>query len=683
MKPTETRIHFFRRLKSLCCYSMIYITTLSSAFAGSSDSLLQLKTMSLENLMQITVFSASKKTELLSNVPAAMHVITREEILRSGARTLPDLLRGVPGLSVANMDAHTWAISSRGFNGLFANKLLVLMDGRALYTPLYSGVYWDMQDTLIEDIERIEIIRGPGATIWGANAVNGVINIITRNANETSGLFASAGAGSNDKNSLNVRYGNRGDKLSYRIYAKRLERDNFDAHEGDGEHADSWQNETGGFRIDWVAANRNQIKIQGDIFHGSSEQTTTLGAGTKFETDVDLAGGNLQLQWKKQLSNNASWSLQTYLDRSLRDDWFLAQSRTTWDTSFNHSFSLLDNQSITWGGGYRYTTDHTTGGEYSAMVPASRSNDILNLFIQDDWMLLDDELHLLIGSKVEHNDYSGYEIQPTARILWTPNKQHSFWGSVSYAVRTPSRADSDLVATIAQINSEQTISTPFGPMTVPATTTMGVTGNPEFDSEKLLAYEIGYRMQAHKNFSLDAACFYNIYKDLRTQDFGTPEVNPLATPIQVYLPITIGNNMDGKTYGFELNTNWQARSWWKLSASYSWMKMLLHHKRATGDPIGEKAEEETPEHQASLKSYIDLPHNVKWDTSLFYVDNFSQVPAHLRCDMRLAWSPNPSWEISLKGENLFDKSHREFFDSLGMITSDVPRNWYAEIKYHF
>lgn len=682
MKNQQRKNYTFRLSRLVCISIFICLLIAQSAFSAESDSLLKLKAMSLENLMQLTVFSASKKPEQLSNVAAAMHVITREDIRRSGARTLPDLLRGVPGLSVANMDAHTWAITSRGFNGLFANKLLVLMDGRTLYTPLYSGVYWDMQDTLLNDIERIEIIRGPGATIWGANAVNGVINIITRKAEDTDGLFASTGGGSLDKTSLNARYGKAGDQLSYRIYAKYLDRDHFDSHEDDT-HRDSWQNEKGGFRLDMAVDDDNQISIQGDIYHGTSDQMTTLGSGIKFESDVRLSGGSLQFQWERQLNEDSAWSVQTYMDRSLRDDWFLDQSRTTWDISFNHRFSFLGNQDIVWGGGYRYTTDRTTGGAYSAMYPASQTTEIVNLFVQDDWTLITDKLHLIFGSKIEHNDYNGYEVQPTARLLWTLNNQHSLWAAISRAVRTPSRADSDLYATVAQVETTETINTPYGPMTVPATITMNVSGNPDFQSEKLIAYEIGHRAQIHKDFSIDTALFYNVYKDLRTQDSGNPVVNPSVSPVEINIPMAIGNNMDGETLGIELAANWQVNQHWRLAGSYSWLRIFLHHNAVDGDLMGENAEDETPEHQASLRSYLDLPNDLEWDTSLFYFNGFYNVPAHLRCDMRLGWNPSSNWELSVKVENLFDDGHREYFNSLGLVTSDVPRNWYAEVKYLF
>ena len=689
MRGRNNQVTLLNQFSKIWVYLLISLFLIPPVFAAEDGNLQQLKSMSLENLMQITVFSAAKKSEQLSGVAAAMYVINREDIRRSGARTLPDLLRGVPGLTVANVDAHSWAITSRGFNGLFANKLLILMDGRTLYTPLYSGVYWDMQDTLLEDIERIEIIRGPGATIWGANAVNGVINIITRNTEDTDGVFVSAGGGSLDKSLLNARFGKAGEKLSYRIYAKRLDRDNFESHNKSGEHPDSWKNEKTGFRADWAANNDNQLSFQGDLYQGKSDQLMTYGSGTNFQSDVDYSGGNIQFQWDKQLSEESAWNIQTYLDRSLRDDGFLDQSRTTWDVSFSHHFKFLEFQEINWGGGYRYTTDRTSGSPVNSWDPASSSDEIYNLFIQDDFSMLNDKLHLLLGSKFEHNDYTGYEIQPTARLIWTPDARNSFWGAVSRAVRTPSRTDTDLTSQgIMRTATTVPVDTPIGPVLVPAISSVSVYGDSDFKSEELIAYEIGYRSQLHENFSLDIALFYNEYKKLRTQEPGDPIIDASVMPIEIVVPVNAGNNMSGETFGAELVANWQVDTNLRLTGTYSWLKMQLHHHGDNGDLIGEADENVTPEHQASLRSYIDLPYDLEWDTGLFYssqsyFNKENKVPAHLRCDMRLGWIPSPAWELSLKVENLFDDQHPEYFDNLGLVASDYPRNWYAEVKYYF
>ena len=676
------------KISLICILLLSLLLCATNGIAAETDSLQQLKSMSLENLMQLTVFSASKKTENLSDVAAAMYVITREDIRRSGARTLPDLLRGVPGLTVANMDAHTWAISSRGFNGRFANKLLVLMDGRTLYTPLYSGVYWDMQDTLLEDIERIEIIRGPGATIWGANAVNGVINIITRKAEDTDGFFASSGGGSLDK-TLNARFGRAGEKLSYRIYAKYLDRDKFERHENDEEHPDDWKNENAGFRSDWEINKENQVSFFGDIYHGKSDQLTTTGSGHNDQSDVRYSGGNFQVQWQKDLLEDSALNVQAYVDRYLRESGFLNQSRTTYDLSFSHHFTLCKDQKVIWGGGYRYTTDHTSGSPTHTWNPASSGDEIWNLFVQDDLRLFDDRLHLIFGSKFEHNDYTGFEIQPSVRVVWAPDVRNSFWGAISRAVRTPSRTDSALTSkNLLMQATTTTVNTPMGPVSVPVVMSMSIYGNPDFESEEVIAYETGYRTQFDDDLSLDVVFFYNDYKNLRTQEPGAPVIDTHVLPVTVILPVTMGNNMSGETFGAELATNWQVTSYWKLSGSYSWIKLQLHHHGQNGDYIGEKEEHMVPEHQASLRSYVDFPHGLEWDVGLYYFSKYffsslNTVPAHLRCDMRIGWHPAENWELSVKVENLFDDQHREYFDNLGLITSDIPRNWYAEIKYHF
>lgn len=683
-KHSSSIVRNSSRLKAVSALFLMMIQLIASPVAATeTDPLLQLKSMSLENLMQVTVFSASMKQEKLSNVSAAMHVITHLDIVRSGARTLPDLLRGVPGLHVANIDAHTWSVASRGMGNLFSNKLLVLMDGRTLYTPLYSGVYWDMQGTLLEDIERIEIIRGPGATIWGANAVNGVINIITRKAVDTTGVYTSAGGGDSDKINLNVRAGHTTGDLSYRVYATHLNRNNFEMAQGSGEHPDNWQNDRAGFRLDWEIDQQQDINILGDIYKGTTEQLVDIGNADTYHSDVDLAGGNIQLKWNNQLSSNSAWQVQTYLDRYLRDDGLLKQSRTTWDISFNHRFPIFDHQDFIWGGGYRYTTDRTKSGIATYLDPANKSLEVLNLFAQNDIAFIDDTLHFILGSKFEHNDYTSFEIQPTARVLWTPNNKSSFWGAVSRAVRTPSRADTNIQGTILEGDTAVMVDTPFGPTTVPAHFQVNLEGNPQFKTEELIAYELGYRTQPLPEVSFDIALFYNDYKNLRTQEVGAPIIDNSTLPVQITAPATIANSMVGEAYGAELSSIWQVTQNLRLSGSYSWYKLTVHHSNQDADMGGTDIETETPEHQASLKSYLDLPYDLQWDTSLYYFSNMYMTPKHLRCDMRVAWQPTEAMEISFKVENLFDDEHKEYFDNLGLAVSAVPRNWYAELKYRF
>ncbi len=671
---------------------LMSVSLVFTAFCAQTDSLDALKTMSLENLMQVTVYSASKQEEFLSDVATAMYVIDREDIRRSGARTLPDLLRGVPGLHVVSIDGHTWEITARGFGGAFANKLLVLMDGRTLYTPMYSGVYWDMQDTLLEDIERIEVIRGPGATIWGANAVNGVINIITRNAAETVGSFAQVGGGDLDRNSLSGRFGQSLGHLSYRVYAKHLDRSNFGTTYSDiigsDENNDSWRTERGGFHIDLDGTRGSSLTLSGDIYQGSADQLLAFSSDSFQPSDVEYSGGNLQFQWQNEFSEISTVTLSSYLDRSLREDGYGKQARTTWDVALTQTIDLSTlRQKLVWGGGYRYTEDQTA---YSSFIPVSErflvldpissTEEVVNLFIQDDIELVADRLHLVVGSKFEHNGYTGFEFQPSIRTTWTPTEHQSVWAAVSRAVRTPSRLESDM---LIYFDGDMD----YGGTTYPTDVT--IAGDSDFESEELIAYELGYRVEPMERLSVDLALFYNDYDNLRS---GTGSYSPyydLGPPVTVdYIDVdyAMGNEMDGETYGLELSANWQVRRDWRLTGSYSWIKMQLDRPADDYDLLLEEVETSVPEHQASLKSSVDLPYDLEWDTSLYYfssVGDMYKVDPHLRCDMRLGWMPNEKLELSLSVQNLFDDYHREYYSHFGLASGEVPRNWYAELKYRF
>ncbi len=646
--------------------------------AANDEDLSYLKQLSLENLLDIEISSVSKKTEKLSDAAAAIYVITQEDIRRSGSRNLPEVLRMVPGLHVAQIDAHTWAITARGFNGLFANKLLVLIDGRSVYTPLFSGVYWDVQDTLLEDIERIEVIRGPGATIWGANAVNGVINIITKRADETQGWLLQTGTGNIDKATGNLRYGGKiGDHASFRIYGKYLDRDNLLDDEGH-EAQNGWDSARGGFRLDWQARETDQLTLQGDIYDSDGEQelffeslADTFPNG--LAASVDASGGNLLARWQRRFSIDSSLTVQGYYDRTERRDAFLDERRDTWDLDVSHRFAPAANQEMVWGVGYRFTRDETDPGLSSAMVPDDRRDQIFSLFVQDDLAFFNDRLHLIFGSKLEHNDYTGWEVQPSARLLWAPDARHTLWAAVSRAVRSPSRSEHDLQA--------------FSGVTVsgmpPTVTIRKVMGDNDFDSEELVAYELGYRTQPHRDLAFDIALFYNDYRRLRTLVTGTPIA---AGPGTIILPLEFSNRMEGETYGLEAVANIQLRTWWRLAAGYTWFNIALHADDEVIEATGEVTEGNDPEHQFSLRSYMNLPGDLALDTALFYCDSLhgGDLPAYYRLDVRLGWRPLQALEISLKVENLLDDKHPEFEETIFYTRpGQVPRSVYGEITWKF
>ena len=672
-----------RNNRSIYALSMLAISlTLMASVVCAEDleRIEQLKSMSLENLMDVTVYSASHKNQLLVDVSSAIYVITREDIRRSGARTLPDLFRGVPGLHVANIDAHTWAISARGFNGVFSNKLLVMIDGRSIYTPLYSGVYWDSQDTLLHDIERIEIIRGPGATIWGANAVNGVINIITRRAEDTASGYVATGIGSTDKNSQEIRFGSSGEQLSYRAYGKRLERDNYHYYDGSAHEAyDNWHNHQAGFRLDCHAKQKNKLTFQGDIFSVKAKQLLTYDIVNLplFYEDVRSQGGNLMATLEVEESATSKWTLKTYIDRFIRDDGYFDQSRTTLDLKLHNQRQIGDSHEIVWGGEYRYNSDHlrTSNEETYTIDPDSATEQLFSLFIQDEWTLQPDGIKLISGTKLEHNDYTGYEIQPSLRILWNPRPSLSVWASVSRAVRTPSRTENGLSALVNV--DDQTIPTAAGPVTVP--TYVLIDPDTQGHSESLIAYEIGWRTLIGDALSIDTAMFYNDYKDIRSTT-TRPSEGVNGTLI---IPASFDYRTEGHSYGVEISMVWKILSAWRLNMNYSWLKLELKQPDNTIDIFFENITEGTPEHQVSLTSLIDLPYSCELDTTIYYFSSLYDTPSHIRTDVRVGWLPNTNWEVSIKGENIFDPEYREYPANFGVISSQVPRGWYAQVKYYF
>ncbi len=645
------------------------------------DKILYLKTLSLEELLRVEVTSVSKKSEELFDAPAAAYVITSEDLRRSGATSIPEALRMVPGLQVAHIDANKWAISSRGFNGWFANKLLVLIDGRSVYTPLYSGVYWDVQDTLLEDIDRIEVIRGPGATLWGANAVNGVINIITKQAKETQGTLASAGLGSEEKG-FGSRYGGKiGDDACFRIYAKYFNRDEFvDASGNDAD--DEWDMIRGGFRVDWTLSENDSLTFQGDIYNGDENQTLTLSSFLSepfvrtTKDDMQVAGGNVLTRWNRIFSDTSDISFQFYYDRSRRNEGVIDLTYDIFDFDCRHRFAIGKRQEVVWGIGYRYVRDEVDGTFSASITPDSREDNLFSAFIQEEISLFPDRLNLTIGSKFEHNGYTGFEIQPNIRLLWTPKDRHSIWAAVSRAVRTPSRAEHDMRTNLATGKNGR------GDISL-----MALLGNNDFDSEELIACELGYRLQPSNRLSLDLTLFYNDYDDLRTVEVELAdrffEITPF--PPHLVIPMQIENRMEGETYGFEIGANLKLTDAWRLFSGYSLLKLQLHKDSSSKDITAESAEGDGPEHSFQIRSYIDLPHALEFDSALYYVDNLTnqKIPSYTRLDVRLGWHPTDNFEISLSLENLLENRHSEFGQARGISPTEVERNVYGKITCYF
>ncbi|WP_031433660.1 TonB-dependent receptor plug domain-containing protein [Methylomarinum vadi] len=626
------------------------------------------------------VFSASRREQRVSDTAAAVYVLGNEEIKRSGATSVPEALRLVPGLQVARLNSNTWAISSRGFNRTDSNKLLVMIDGRTVYHPVFSGTLWRTKDVMLEDVDRIEVIRGPGATMWGSNAVNGVINVITKQAKDTQGLLVTAGGGSEERGFGSMRYGGKIDEhIDYRTYVKYIQRDKFRSVSGKDTN-DEWENVQGGFRVDARLTEQDAVTLQGDIYHGKAGSfrsivSPTLTAPVMANIGEDYSGGNVLGKWTHTLSPTAGFRLQMYYDRTENKTSFSAIDDAintlvdTYDLDFQNHFELSSWQHVNWGIGWRYVRAEDHNAVNFSFTPPNREFVLYNGFIQDELTLLPDRLKFIIGSKFEHNDFSGFEFQPNARLIVTPDNKQTLWASVSRAVRIPNRIDHDLEA----IYLGQT-----GPAYIVGR------GNSNFDSEQLIAYEIGYRLQPNDNVSFDIAAFYNDYDKLTSTEVGAAYLSTTPTP-HLVVPFYPGNNVSGETYGVELVAQWQALEWWRLQGTYSFLQMQLHTRDISTDPNPDAAEGDSPHHQFVLRSSMDLPENLKLDTTVRYVDNLpnQNIPGYTELDLRLAWEPSKNFEFSVVGQNLLDSHHPEFGNAAVAGAAEVQRGVYGKIAFSY
>jgi iron complex outermembrane receptor protein len=645
------------------------------AAAATTDEVMAL---SLEDLVNIEVTSAARMPQKISQAAAAIHVVTSEDIRHSGATSIPEALRMVPGLQVARIDGNTWAITCRGFNEAFANKMLVLIDGRTVYTPLFAGVFWDVQDVMLEDVDRIEVIRGPGGTLWGANAVNGVINIMTKSARDTQGLLIAGGGGSEERGFGRMRYGGTfGDRGYYRIYAKYFDRDTGQSLLGE-DAADDWRSFRGGFRAEWGDPDDDQVTLQGDAYSGSSGSVrpmSLLEAPYSLNTvgDSEFSGQNVLLRWQHALSETSNFSAQFYYDGTKRKDMAFNEKRDTLDFDFQHQFNLGERHTLVWGAGYRYTRDSIDDSFTVSGDPDSRADSLYSLFLQDNVMLIQDRLTFIVGSKFEHNGYTGLEIQPNARITWTPSIPYSIWAAVSRAVRTPSRLDHD-----SQIN--------FGvfPMAPDVISYVSMMGDEDAESEDLIAYELGFRYQPKRWFNLDVTAFYNVYDSLITNEPQTPVATDAFPPFYVIFPLTADNKGSGETYGIEVAVDYTPVPWWQLKTSYSYLQMALHINNSSGAESFETDEGFSPQHQVSVLSKWDIGEKVEFDAWWRYVDSLPalDIPSYHTLDLRLALQLNSSLELAIVGQNLLDDNRKEF-TSTTAISTGLARGFYAQLTGRF
>ncbi len=669
-------------MKRILIITFFLVISPMNLVLAASQQLEGLLAMDLEELMNVEVTSAFKKAQNVKDVPAAVYVINQEDIRRSGATSIPELLRMVPGVNVAKIDNGNWAISIRGFNGLFSDKLLVLMDGRILYDPLFSGVFWDVQDTILEDIDRIEVIRGPGASSWGTNAVNGVINIITKDSKDTQGGLLSVTSGDQERFIGSARYGFKlGDIGFARFYVKHFNRHQQKAR--DGETAwDAWYMDRAGLRSD-LHFGKTKVSFKGEIYSGEGT-SKLLGYSNNYrsrsivEPDVPVSGGFIISDFAHSFSKKVNLSLRFYYDRTERKYGFIAEeTRDTLDFEFQNTLRPFENLDFIWGGIYRHTRDFIPmkhSSRYGAFIPHERKDDLFSLFFQNEVRLLSNALHLLTGVRLDHYNYADLEVQPTFRLLYSINKYHDIWMAASRALRSPSRYNRDTIW-IVDIKKRNRLAQ------MPSVVTY--IGSDEFESEELWAYEIGYRWMPTNYFTLDLTGFANFYKDLFT---GTSS-KPFPHYGYIVIPVFPKNYGEGEVFGFEFTVNLKPYKWWRLECSYSYLDSHFwikeghrEHSRLATTFL------DSPNHQVTFRSNMNIFQNLELDVWLKYLSNLQQldIPSYVGLDVRIGWRIAPGLELSVTGKDLLDPYHPEFKDSfLYLIDTEVPRSFYGKITWHF
>jgi iron complex outermembrane recepter protein len=652
----------------------------SRAQTPPSDDLTQ---VSLEDLMQMEVTSVSKKEQSLSMSGAAIYVITQEDIRRSGAATIPDLIRMVPGVDVAQIDANTYAISIRGFNDRLADKVLVLIDGRTVYTPTTSGVYWDQQDVPLEDIDRIEIIRGPGGTIWGGNAVNGVINIITKRAKDTQGLVVSAAGGTEGTARGLIQYGGKvGDIGSYRVFENYSNTGNSLASDGKTSAADGWHLFHTGFRSDWTLSPHDTMTVQGDLSDASEGQTiavvfaNALPLARTFNDSVSVEEGNLLGRWNHIFANGSDASLQIYYDRYNRHDEGVKETLDTIDLDFQHHFRAGSRNDVVWGVDYRSSSDGHVAGYGKTYVPLSLQSNLYGAFVQDE-IKIAESFSLIVGSKFENQLFSGFHVSPSAQLVWTPSDRHTLWASASQAWRELSREQAGLII------DPYTFPLPGGGFGVAQ-----YRGSPTSKPERLHDVEAGYRTQATKHLFFDVSTFLSYFHGLETLDPLPPYVASEGGTPYLVLPAVFGNTANARTYGAEVAANWNPVPWWRMNASYSAIRLKVSPDPGSVDTSNQELADNSPENQFQVHSLLNLGRHAEWDSAAYYVGRLRNggdgpVPAYTRVDTRLGWRFGTRLEVSLVGQNLLRPTHAEFHNAYEVRRTLVERSVFAKMTWHF
>lgn len=633
-----------------------------------------LRRLTLEELGNVAITSVTKEPEQVWRTPAAIYVLTAEDIQRSGATSIPEVLRLAPGVQVSRVDGSDWAVGVRGLAGQFSQSLLVLVDGRSVYTPLFAGVYWGVQDLPLEDVERIEIIRGPGGTIWGTNAVNGVINIITRSADQTQGTLASLTAGTLDHGIGTIRYGGELGNAAYRVFARGAIRGA--AHHPGFSDFDEWSLAQSGFRADWRLSSRDVLRLDGRIYRGEEGRLVEIGyyeppSQTRVEDTEDVGGGHLGAQYRRQMAPGSDVQVQLYYDRTTRQGVQYGERRHTVDADLLHTYSFRSH-TLRWGMGARWSpSTFVQTIPTLEFPPADHTERVFSIFGQDEVALAADRVRLVFGAKFERNRYTGWEVQPSGRAIWRPGERQAVWAAVSRAIRIPSRLDRDL-----RLTGNAAASPP---------TFVRIAGSADFDTEKVIAWEAGYRRLLRQRLYVDIATFANRYDDLNGFGAAAVFVESTPPPTRTVIQYQFTNAVQGESWGVEVAPTWIPTGWWEVKGAYSFLDLTLENKPGFNDPANvgnaRSRSESSPRHQGFLQSTLHVPGRIQLTQTFRAVGALKgqNVPAYQTLDLLGAWSISDDLTLSLAGQNLLDADHPEFGGTPGLI--GIPRSLYATITW--
>ena len=629
----------------------------------------QLKSLSLEQLGEVEITTVSKQPEEVWQTPAAVFVVTQDDIRRSGATAIPEILRLVPGVEVARSQSGAWAVGIRGFNSGFSKDLLVLIDGRSVYTPLFEGVYWDVQDLVLDDIDRIEIIRGPGGTIWGPNAVNGVINIITKKAADTQGAMAHFTAGGAvDRFTGELRLGiSPSSNLQLRLFVKGFDRGAETNPHGDP--YDNWHQERGGFRLDWQPTKRDTLSASAMAYGGKTGDQNTIGefyppSQLVLDAEQIVSGGDVVLRWDHQLAGQSSFYAEGYFDRTIRASSQFTETRDTIDLDFIGHIANLPRQDLILGAGLRESPSNLVQTQATVtFTPNKINNYVYSLFAQDTFRLLPDRLTLTLGSKFIDDQYSGWGVQPTAQMLWRPRTTTTFWASVARALRTPGRLDRDLHL-LGDV-------TPGGNGALPIF--LQVEGNPNFVPEVMIGWSAGFRQLLWSKVYVDIAAFHNQYDNI--ESYGSPEIT-VTFPTTPYpyesLNVQFGNGLRGVSDGVEIAPDWKPVSWFEMRGSFSHVHVALHSKPGySQDSYATGIEGSSPHREASVQGIFTLPHGFEIVPDYRFVSALpaDTVPSYQTADARIAYRIDRHFELFVTGRNLLQARHEEIAGDNSNVTA--------------